>query len=160
MKVPFLREPKREVFAYYCNPEILNRTSSSDKNYPAVVVVVVVVHGGGGKAFQEWLLKWVKERLIKQTIANKIDTGNVDRSAIERNRQAVHKTRKLQGLVYDPDGCFDVSNIKPLSIDTAMLSVGSKSKKFSLKGVQLETLMIVLPAQSCFIKVVKSLSFL
>ncbi|MFC2110496.1 phage tail protein [Bacteroidota bacterium] len=80
----------------------------------------------------------VQERLIKKTIENKVITKQVDRTAIERTRQAVNRTRELQGLVYDPDGYFDVENIKPLSIETAMLSVGSKSQNFGLNGVSIE----------------------
>ena len=80
----------------------------------------------------------VQERLLKKTVENKTITREIDRTAIERNRQAINRTRELQGLIYDTDGYFDTGNIKPLSIDTAMLSVGSKSQYFSLNGVKTE----------------------
>ena len=38
-------------------------------------------------------------------------------------------------MIYDPDGYFDTDNIKPNSIDTNMLTVGSKSQQFVLADV-------------------------
>lgn len=40
-------------------------------------------------------------------------------------------------MVYDTDGYFDNENIRPNSIDTNMLTVGSKSQQFVLSGVVL-----------------------
>jgi len=39
------------------------------------------------------------------------------------------------GMIYDTDGYFDVSNIKPNSIETNMLAVGAKSQQFLLRVV-------------------------
>ena len=41
-------------------------------------------------------------------------------------------------MVYDTDGYFDIDNIKPNSIDTNMLTVGSKSQQFVLIDVVLQ----------------------
>lgn len=40
-------------------------------------------------------------------------------------------TRELQSMIFDTDGYFDGSNIKPGSIETGMLSVGSQSQQLS-----------------------------
>jgi len=42
---------------------------------------------------------------------------------------------ELYNAVFDPDGYFDVDRIKPLSIETSMLSVGSKSGQFTLSSL-------------------------
>ncbi|GEM_PF-557066 len=42
---------------------------------------------------------------------------------------------ELQGLVFDTDGYFDMGNIRPLSIETSMLTVGAKSQTLTLKDV-------------------------
>lgn len=42
---------------------------------------------------------------------------------------------ELQQMVFDQDGYFDTGNIRPLSINTNMLSVGSKSGQFVLNGI-------------------------
>lgn len=43
-------------------------------------------------------------------------------------------TQELKNMVFDADGYF-TDKIKPLSIETTMLSVGAKSQQFVLKGV-------------------------
>lgn len=48
-------------------------------------------------------------------------------------------------MVYDTDGYFDAENIKPNSIDTNMLTVGSKSQQFILVDVVLEANVSGLP---------------
>lgn len=45
---------------------------------------------------------------------------------------------ELQQLIFDQDGYFDTMNIRPLSINTAMLSVGSKAGQFVLNGIVFE----------------------
>ena len=44
-------------------------------------------------------------------------------------------TEELKNLVFDTDGYFDAGNIKPFSIETNMLSVGSRSQQLSLSSV-------------------------
>lgn len=53
--VPY--EGKRtEVFAYYSDPDALQKRPRSGKKYPAVILV----HGGGGRAFPEWVRLWAE----------------------------------------------------------------------------------------------------
>ena len=42
----------------------------------------------------------------------------------------------LKNMIFDTDGYFDGTRLKPLSIETSMLSVGAKSQQFSLKDVE------------------------
>ena len=57
---------------------------------------------------------------------------------LTKARKAWRTTEELRNMVYDTDGYFDPENIKPNSIDTNMLTVGSKSQQFILSGVILE----------------------
>lgn len=50
-------------------------------------------------------------------------------------RTAWRNALELQQMVFDQDGYFDTGNIKPLSITTQMLSVGSKAGAFVLNGI-------------------------
>ena len=45
--------------------------------------------------------------------------------------------KELQDNVFDNEGYFDTKKIKPLSIETGMLSVGSRAQQFSLPDVAL-----------------------
>lgn len=47
-----------------------------------------------------------------------------------RARRNYKVVQELQNAIYDQDGYFDSGNIKPFSIDTSMLSVGSKGQQF------------------------------
>lgn len=58
-------------------------------------------------------------------------SGIADVSKMRRRWMAV---KELQEMVFDPDGYFDPENIKPLSIETAMLTVAAKSQQFALLG--------------------------
>ncbi len=60
-------------------------------------------------------------------------------------RRAWRTTEELRNLVYDTDGYFNPENIKPNSIDTNMLTVGSKSQQFILIDVVLEANVNGLP---------------
>lgn len=53
--VPYEGKPT-EVFAYYSDPDALQRRPRSGKRYPGVILV----HGGGGQAFPEWVELWAK----------------------------------------------------------------------------------------------------
>lgn len=68
----------------------------------------------------------------------KEEVKQVDRSKAEQQRVAAMRMRQLQTMIFDPDGYFDGSNIKPNSIETLMLSVGAKSQNFYLDGVRIE----------------------
>ena len=62
---------------------------------------------------------------------------------VVRNKEAMlagyKRMKELQGLVFDPDGYFDPTNIKPNSIETNMLTVGAKSQQLSLESVIIKT---------------------
>lgn len=47
---------KKNVFAYYATPGMLNGDISKDKGLPGIVLV----HGGGGMAFRDWVVQWAK----------------------------------------------------------------------------------------------------
>lgn len=79
----------------------------------------------------------IEERLIATAVDNTVLTKNVDRRRAELARRAAARLRQLQDLIFDPDGYFDPENIKPLSIETLMLSVGAKSQNFGLAGVSI-----------------------
>ncbi|SMO48062.1 phage tail protein [Solitalea koreensis] len=55
-------------------------------------------------------------------------------SNVNRARRSWRTTQELQGMVFDTDGYF-TDKIRPLSIETSLLSVGAKSGNFLLKGV-------------------------
>jgi hypothetical protein len=57
---------------------------------------------------------------------------------INRTRMNWKTTQELRNMVYDPDGYFDGTNIRPNSIETLMLSVGAKSQQFILSGITFE----------------------
>ncbi|MCM1234267.1 MAG: hypothetical protein NC489_29535 [Ruminococcus flavefaciens] len=57
---------------------------------------------------------------------------------LTKMRRGWRTTEDLRNMVYDTDGFFDVDNIRPNSIDTNMLTVGSKSQQFVLTGVILQ----------------------
>lgn len=79
----------------------------------------------------------LQERLIAQTIDNNVQVRNVDVSRAELARRTTTRFRQLQDNVFDPDGYFDGTKIKPNSIETLLLSVGAKSQNFGLNGVQI-----------------------
>ncbi len=77
-----------------------------------------------------------------QTVLSVIDheqiiTNNRLRD-LSKARRGWRTTEDLRNMVYDTDGFFDVENIRPNSIDTNMLTVGSKSQQFVLTGVILQ----------------------
>lgn len=57
---------------------------------------------------------------------------------LNKARKGWRTTEELRNMVYDTDGYFDPENIRPNSIDTNMLTVGSKSQQFVLIGVIIE----------------------
>ena len=54
---------------------------------------------------------------------------------LTRAKYGWRTTEELRNMIYDTDGYFDTDNIKPNSIDTNMLTVGSKSQQFVLVDV-------------------------
>lgn len=57
---------------------------------------------------------------------------------LNKARRGWRTTEDLRNMVYDTDGFFDTDNIRPNSIDTNMLTVGSKSQQFVVTGVILQ----------------------
>lgn len=64
------------------------------------------------------------------TLQNNVVVSN---ERINRNTmRSYQQSKELREMVFDTDGYFDPENIKPLSIETSMLSVGAKSQSFQL----------------------------
>lgn len=84
----------------------------------------------------------VAVNVITNLIAQKIETAKVLKinNLIDpaRARRSYKSTQELLNMVFDTDGYFDGTNIKPESIETGMLSVGAKSEQFMLKNVVIE----------------------
>lgn len=60
-------------------------------------------------------------------------------SVIKQNYlNGYRRLNELQDLTFDTDGYFDTTRIKPLSIETNMLSVGSRSQQLTLQEVVIE----------------------
>jgi len=57
---------------------------------------------------------------------------------IIRSRRNWRTSEELRSMVFDTDDYFDTGNIRPESIETGMLSVGSKSTQFILRNVEIE----------------------
>ena len=64
---------------------------------------------------------------------------------VVKMRRGWRTTEELRNMVYDTDGYFDAENIRPNSIDTNMLTVGSKSQQFVLNDVVLQANVNGLP---------------
>ncbi len=64
-----------------------------------------------------------------------INTGFTNPTKARRRWMA---TQELLGMVFDPEGDYYSEKIKPLSIETQMLSVGAKSTQFALNNVTLQ----------------------
>lgn len=64
---------------------------------------------------------------------------------LTKMRRGWRTTEELRTMVYDTDGYFDPENIRPNSIDTNMLTVGSKSQQFVLSDVVLQANVNGLP---------------
>ncbi|MDO6808073.1 hypothetical protein Q4603_05620 [Zobellia galactanivorans] len=80
----------------------------------------------------------VQERLIKETVDNGKVVKNVDLRRAELSRRTAGRFRELQDLVFDADGYFDGTKLKPNSVETLYLSVGAKSQNFGLSGVVID----------------------
>ncbi|MCM1224703.1 MAG: carbohydrate binding domain-containing protein, partial [Lachnospiraceae bacterium] len=64
-----------------------------------------------------------------------IDLTN--RTNVELMRMQWRTTQELLGMVFDADGYFDASHIRPSSIETLMLSVGNRNGQFVITDVML-----------------------
>jgi hypothetical protein len=82
---------------------------------------------------------------ITQVRNNQIELGEDIRIEREDRTVQLNRVRKklknideLKDAVFDPDGYFDINKIKPLSIETGMLSVGSKGQQFIIRNFLIE----------------------
>ena len=80
----------------------------------------------------------VQERVIKTVVETKKETFFIDRKAEELARRNTLRQKQLKDLLFDEDQYFDTENIKPLSIESKYLSIGSKSADFILDGVTIQ----------------------
>jgi hypothetical protein len=80
----------------------------------------------------------LQERIIKSAISNRKETIFVDRRQSELARRNTVNQKSLKDLLFDTDLYFDPTNIKPLSIETAYLAVGTKSRDFWLSNVTIK----------------------
>ena len=77
----------------------------------------------------------LSERVMINQLHQSDDIRTVDREQLENARINALAMRSPRELLLDPDGYFDTTSIKPLSIETYMLSVGAKSQNFALNSV-------------------------
>jgi len=78
------------------------------------------------------------ERIIKDTSKGKKDIINLDRTQAELYRDSVKRFNDFFNNYFDPDGKFDGTNIKPGTVATGAVAVGTKSQNFGLNGVEIE----------------------
>ncbi|MDM1074196.1 hypothetical protein HX001_17055 [Empedobacter brevis] len=77
----------------------------------------------------------VREYLNDQAWQNQVINHQ---QQIDRNiRRNYLFSREILGNVFDGEGYFDPEKIKPLSIETKMLSVGARSQQFAIKNAKL-----------------------
>lgn len=67
------------------------------------------------------------------------DIQNIYRGNVEQARRVSGNMQVLRNSIFDSDGYFDGSNIKPNSIETLYLSAGAKSSNFALSEVVIKT---------------------
>ena len=80
--------------------------------------------------------------VIERLISDQKDTENIinlnQLTDVSKLKRSWRSTQELLNMVFDPDGYFDTGNIRPASIETAMLSVGAKSQQFTLQNTVIE----------------------
>ena len=73
--------------------------------------------------------------IVNQTTGSTTVIKNNRLNDPARGRRNWMAAQELMNKVFDPEGFYYSESIKPLSIDTSMLSVGAKSMQFSLEGI-------------------------
>ena len=58
----------------------------------------------------------LQERIVKDVITEKKEIKFVDRRREEQTRRASMRQQQLKGLLFDTDGYFDNTNLKPNSL--------------------------------------------
>ena len=80
--------------------------------------------------------------VIERLIAGQEEVENIinlyQLTDVSKLQRSWRSTQELLNMVFDPEGYFDTSNIKPASIETLMLSVGVKSQQFTLQNTVIE----------------------
>ena len=87
----------------------------------------------------------IQAQTVLDVIEHNIIIDNNRLRDLNKARRGWRTTEELRNMVYDTDGYFDVNNIKPNSIDTNMLTVGSKSQQFVLIDTVLQANVNGLP---------------
>lgn len=83
------------------------------------------------------------ERLIEDNILQNEVIALNDLTNLAKARTNWRSTQELLHMVFDSDGYFDPTNIKPSSIETMMLSVGNRAGQFVLRNIVIEANAIV-----------------
>ena len=74
------------------------------------------------------VVKSTLQRMTAGIEKNERGVITANRELRQKYNQAYRNMAELRASVFDTDGYFDPENIKPLSIETSMLSVGAKSQ--------------------------------
>lgn len=91
-----------------------------------------------------WNVQFDLANVVSSTRIERIEgsVSNIQNSVVVANQRinlnnlrAYQNTKELQELVFNVDGYFEPANIKPLSIETSMLSSGAKSQFFQLTSL-------------------------
>lgn len=80
----------------------------------------------------------IQSQTVLDVIQHNIIIENNRLKDVNKARRGWRTTEELRTMVYDTDGYFDTENIRPNSIDTNMLTVGSKSQQFVLVDTVLQ----------------------
>lgn len=84
----------------------------------------------------------VEVSIIQQLLEDNAELGRIvvlnDLTNVARARANWRTTQELLGMVFDGDGYFDPTNIRPSSIETLMLSVGNRAGQFVLRNIFIE----------------------
>jgi hypothetical protein len=80
----------------------------------------------------------LQERIVKAAISTIKETTFVEKRSAELARRNTVRQNQMKDLIFDTDGYFDGTRIKPLSIETMYLAVGTKSSDFWLSNVTIK----------------------
>lgn len=78
------------------------------------------------------------ERIVKTIVEEKKETKYANIRQHRDARLATSQQKQLKDLIFDTDNYFDNDNIRPLSIETMYLAVGTKSSNFNLENVVIQ----------------------
>lgn len=81
----------------------------------------------------------VEVSIIERLISDQIETDKIieinNLTDLAKARANWRTTQELLNMVFDGEGYFDPTHIKPSSIETMMLSVGSRANQFVLQNI-------------------------